>query len=86
MGECGRGQALQDETDGVTFLRLAQHAEGIVDVALAVTDCTQQRGGEVKVLQNFGQDRVVLGIKNIRYLETLLNMLHGPLKDKMVHK
>ena len=65
MGEGRAAQALQNIADGVTLLALAKHAEGVVDVALAVAYSAQQGGGELVGREHLGKDRIVLGNENL---------------------
>ena len=67
MGEGSKAQALQNVTDAIAFLRLAQHAEGIVDVALAVTDSTQQGCGKIISCQNFVQNGIFFRNGDLRH-------------------
>ena len=60
-GECGHGQALQDEADAVTFLGLAQNAEGIIDVTLTITNSAHQGRGEIESRKNFLQNSIFFG-------------------------
>ena len=59
MGEGSGRKALEDEADAVPLLGLAEDAEGIVDMALAVADSAQQRLGEIVGGQDFREDGIV---------------------------
>ena len=61
MGEGCAGQTLENEADSITFLGLADDAEGIIDVALAIADSTQQRGREIISGQDFLKNPVIIG-------------------------
>ena len=58
-GERCHRQALQDKTDRLSLLGLTNQAEGIVDMAAAITDSPQQRCGEIISSDHFAQDRFV---------------------------
>jgi hypothetical protein len=73
VGEGGRGQTLENEADGVTFLGLADHTEGIVDVALTVADSTHQSCGKFICGKNFLQNRIVFGNEQLAHGNILLN-------------
>ena len=60
MGKGCGAEALQDKTNTVTLLRLAQDTEGIVDMALTVADSAQQGRREIIGGENFGKNGVFL--------------------------
>ena len=73
MGKCRQRQALEDKTDGIAFLGLANHAESVVNVALTIPGSTQQGCREVEGFQHFAKNRVIFGIIEPRHRIPLLN-------------
>ena len=68
MGEGCQRQTLQDKTDAVALLRLAQDAEGIIDVPLTIANSTHQRCRKIIGRQNFFQNSILLGVVEICHL------------------
>ena len=71
MGEGCQRQTLQDKTDAVALLRLAQDAEGVIDVPLTIADGTHQRCRKIIGRQNLFQNSILFGVVKISHLRII---------------